>query len=335
MAELVGVYNASHSPFCFMPPDKWNDARALRSLRSDVPMDDLSENQRKAVRLQEALSTLRGRIVEARPDVAIVFASDQLESFNLNNFPAIAVYAGDSFEGRALTEGVPASSLPAETKGSEPRIRLAGYPDLAASIVTGLIDSGFDPAFCMDMPNPARGVAHGLIWKAQSMTGVGMPIVPVLLNCHYPPQVSAYRCYQLGKAVRRIIEEDRSDLRVAVLGTGGLWHTPGARDAYLNEDFDRAVLGYLEVGDIEGMAAHFDNYAVPEGDLSQSQEGLGRETTGMRRAHGPQGGTRQTCNWIAASAVSDRSPTVVVDYVPVYASPIGAAFTYCDVDLTQ
>ena len=43
---------------------------------------------------------------------------------------------------------------------------------------------------------------------------------------------------------------------------------------------------------------------------------------------GPQGGTRETCNWIAAAAVADGRPATLVDYVPVYASPIGAGFAY-------
>jgi hypothetical protein len=189
---------------------------------------------------------------------------------------------------------------------------------------------GFDPAFCMDMANPERGVAHGLIWKAESMTGLPTPVVPVFLNCHYAPQITARRCWQLGRALRQVIEEDATDLRVAVVGTGGLWHTPGAKDAYLDEEFDRTLLGYLAKGEIEAMAAHFDGYVVPEGDLSQSVTGSGRETTGMPLSPGPQGGTRQACNWIAAAATADGCPTTVVDYVPVYASPIGAAFACCE-----
>jgi hypothetical protein len=314
-----------------MPPEKWDAARASRSLRADVPLDSPDENRRKYERLQAALSELRHRIAQTKPDVAIVFASDQLESFDFKNFPAVAIYAGDSFEGRALTEGVPAASIPTDDTGALSRLRLRGHPQLAGALVEGLPAEGFDPAFCLEMPKPERGLAHGVIWKAQSLTGIDLPIVPVLLNCHYPPQVTGRRCYELGKAVHRVVEGWPSDLRVAVLGTGGLWHTPGARDAYLDEDFDRAILKHLEAGDIAGMAQHFDGYVVPEGDVSQTTEGSGRETTGMRRSGGPQGGTRQTCNWIAAAGVSDARTTVIVDYVPVYASPIGAAFTYCDV----
>jgi len=131
-----------------------------------------------------------------------------------------------------------------------------------------------------------------------------------------------------NKPVRSIIDEYPGDLRVAVVGSGGLWHTPGAKDAYLDEAFDRAQLRYMEAGDICGMAQHFDGYQIPAGDTSQAVRERGRQATGMPGFGGPQGGTREICNWIAAAAVADGKPGTVVDYVPVYASPIGAGFAY-------
>jgi hypothetical protein len=136
------------------------------------------------------------------------------------------------------------------------------------------------------------------------------------------------RCYQLGRAVREIIAESPLDLRVAVVGSGGLWHTPRAADAYLDEAFDQAILAHMRAGDARRMAQFFDDYTVPPGDRSQDVGARGRGVTGMPGPGGPQGGTREICNWIAAAAVADGKPAIVVDYVPVYASPIGAAFAY-------
>ena len=184
---------------------------------------------------------------------------------------------------------------------------------------------GLDPAFCMDMPNPEKGLAHGLIWKAESMTGVDRPIVPILLNCHYGPQISGVRAYEAGKALRKVIDEDESDLRVVVVGTGGLWHTPGAPGAYLDESFDAEFLRLLESGNARGAAEFFDTYPVSPDDESQAP---GRVATGMPLSSGPQGGTRQVCNWIAAAGAANAAPFTIVEYVPVYASPIGAGFAY-------
>jgi len=351
MAKLVGVFNTAHSPFCYMPPERWNEVRANRSLREDVPMDSDEENLKKGERIQKGFETLRNKMQELKPDVAIVFGDDQLECFDFNNFPGFAIYVGEEFEGHTsgrdtgafLNRARQGDSQPAggpsggdaapgmqAPRGQAPKATVKGAPELGVGILTGLMKRGFDPAFSMDMPKPERGIGHAILRPAESITGFDMPILPVLVNCYYAPQPTAKRCYEFGKAVRECIDEYPEDIRVVVVGSGGLWHTPGAKDAYLDEDFDRELLSYLESGDIKGMAEHFDEYHIPDGDRSQFVGERGRQATGMPGFGGPQGGTRETCNWIIAAAVADGSKSTIVDYVPVYASPIGAAFAYAD-----
>jgi hypothetical protein len=313
MAQLVGVFNVAHSPTCYRPAEEWNGVRASRTLRADVPMDSLEDNRNKKARVEAAFATLRARLTAARPDVVVIFGDDQLECFDFTNFPAFAVYVGDTFEG-ALASGH--------------RAKLRGHPELSMALVTGLMRRGFDPAFCMDMPKPERGVGHAFLRPAESLTDLATPIVPVFLNCYYAPQPTARRCYQLGRAVREIIDAHPSALRVAVVGSGGLWHTPRAPDAYLDEAFDGEILRLMAAGDAARMARFFDDYTIPAGDRSQDIATRGRGATGMPSPGGPQGGTRETCNWIAAAAVADGKPATIVDYVPVYASPVGAGFAY-------
>jgi hypothetical protein len=313
MARVVGVFNVAHSPTCYRPAEEWNEVRASRTLRADVPMDSLEDNRRKKARVETAFTALRARLASARPDVLVIFGDDQRECFDFANFPAFAVYVGDAFEG-LLASGR--------------RVKVPGHPELATALLTGLMRRGFDPAFCMEMPRPERGVGHAFFRPAESLTDLTLPLVPVFLNCYYAPQPTALRCWQLGRAVREAIEAHPADLRVAVVGSGGLWHTPGAPDAYLDEAFDREILRRMAAGDARGMARFFDDYVVPAGDRSQDVSARGRGATGMPGPGGPQGGTRETCNWIAAAAVADGRPAVVVDYVPVYASPIGAGFAY-------
>jgi aromatic ring-opening dioxygenase catalytic subunit (LigB family) len=313
MATLAGIFAMAHSPFCYMPPERWNDVRASRSLRADVPMDDLAANRAKWTRIQEAFATLRARLAAARPDVIVVFGDDQLECFDFGNYPAFAVYAGDAVEG-ALAQGGTA--------------KVPGHPELATALLSGLMAREFDPAFSMEPPKPDRGIGHAFLRPAESLTDLTTPIVPVFLNCYYAPQPTARRCHQLGAAVRAIIDEHPSSLRVAVVGSGGLWHTPRATDAHLDEAFDRTLLRLMAAGDARGMADHFDAYVAPAGDRSQQPGPRGRGVTGMPSSGGPQGGTRESCNWIAAAAVGEGTPAVVVDYVPVYASPLGAGFAY-------
>jgi hypothetical protein len=313
MATLVGVFNTSHSPTAYQPAERWNEVRASRTLRADVPVDDLEANRAKKARVERGFATLRARLTAAAPDAIVIFGDDQLECFDFTNFPSFAVYVGESFEGPRI--------------GRTGRARIPGHPALGTALVTGLMRRGFDPAFSLDMPKPERGVGHAFVWPAESLTDLTTPVVPVFINCYYAPQPTALRCYQLGRAAREIIDAHPGELRVAVIGSGGLWHTPGAPDAYLDEAFDRAMLGYLAAGDARGMARHFDEYVVPPGDRSQNVGVRGKTATGMPGPGGPQGGTREICNWIAATAVGEGTPATLVDYVPVYASPIGAAFT--------
>lgn len=312
MATLAGVFATTHSPTCYLPAERWNEVRASRTLRADVPLDDVETNRSKKARVERGFATLRDRLAAAAPDVAVVFGDDQYERFDFTGFPAFAVYVGESFEGALSTGG---------------SARVPGHPALGSALLTGLLRRGFDPAFCLDTPQRARGVGHAFLRPAESLTGLTTPMVPVFVNCYYPPQPTAMRCYELGVAVRQIIAEYPGTLRVAVVGSGGLWHTPRGKDAYLDEAFDRAILRHLEAGDARAMARHLDAYRIPDGDRSQEPP-PGAPATGVPGPGGPQGGTREICNWIAAAAVADGKPGTVVDYVPVYASPIGAAFAY-------
>jgi hypothetical protein len=311
MATLAGVFAMSHSPFCYMGPERWNEVRASRALRADVPVDDDAVNRTKAARVAAAFARLRAELAAARPDVVVVFGDDQLECFDFRNYPAFAVYAGDKFHG-ALARGGTAT--------------VSGHPALAAALLTGLMRRGFDPAFSLDMPKPERGLGHAFLRPAESLTDFTVPIVPVFLNCYYAPQPTGLRCYQLGVAVGEAIAEHPAPLRVAIVGSGGLWHTPRAQDAYLDEAFDRAIVTAMVAGDARGMARYFDDYVVPAGDASQAIASPGPGATGLPDAGGPRGGTRETCNWIAAAAVAEGQPFTLVDYIPIHASPIGAAF---------
>ena len=313
MARVVGVFNMAHSPFCYRAPEQWNEVRASRSLRGDVPFDDVEVNRAKAARVQTAFATLRRELAAVRPDVLVCFGDDQLECFDFANFPAFAIYVGAEYEGKLAAGG---------------SARVPGHPELATALLAGLMRRDFDPAFSMEMPKPERGIGHAVLRPAESLTDFTLPIVPVLINCYYAPQPTGLRCYRLGRATREIIDEYPGDLRVAVVGSGGLWHTPAQPDAYLDEDFDRGILRHMQAGDARGMADYFDAYKVPAGDRSQVIATRGRGVTGMPSAGGPQNGTREICNWIAATAVSEGHPVTLVDYVPIYSSPIGAGFAY-------
>ena len=324
MATLVGTFFHSHGGTTSLPPDLWVARRNARPIREDVPNESLEVNTEKALRTHEGFRVLREKIAELEADVLVVFSDDQLECFDFNNYPAFAVYVGGEFR-----KSPRQPTTPQMGRFAEPGQSLPGHPELAVGILSGVMARGFDPAFCMDMPKPDRGLAGGVIRSVEELTDLATPVVPIMMNLYFAPQVTGMRSYQFGRAVREVIDEYPDDLRVAVVASGGLWHTPGMPGAWLNEEFDRETLARLEAGDARGMAEHFDAYEIPADDTSQDTSQRARAITGMPSPGGPALGTRETCAWIAAAAVTDGRPTTIVDYIEVYASPVGNAFAYC------
>jgi hypothetical protein len=318
MAQLVGVLQTSHGPLNKLA-DRWEGLRHQnRPRRSDTPFETESEQVEKAERSVMALSILNNLLYDLNPDVIVMFGDDQCENFDFNNYPMISVFAGQEFNG------------PDSTSRNRPEAfhNVKGHPALGTAILMGLLHRGFDPGFMLGDSNPARGMCHAIMWPLEFFDAYHIPIVPILINNYFAPEATAMRCYQVGKAVREVIDSFPDDLRVVIMGSGGMWHTPGQPDSYLDEVFDNKLLEYLAKGDPKGMAEYFDAYQVPEGDLSQESidtQGM----TGLPSVGGPRLGTRETCELIAAAGAVEGKVFTIIDYIPINAIPLGAAFAYC------
>ena len=244
MAKLVGVLQTSHGPFTTRPPEEWEAVRATRSYRSDVPVETLAEATEKAERAAKGLSILKSLFYELKPDVVVVFGDDQFENFDFNNYPTISVFAGEEFSG------------PDDDSRGKPEMyhKVKNVPAPATAILTGLLKRDFDPGFMLGDSNPAKGMCHAIMRPLEFFDAYDFPIVPVLINGYYPPQATAVRAYQVGKAVREIIDEYPEDLRVVIIGSGGLVGHPRSTELLpLNEGFDKELLErYLVKGDIQG-----------------------------------------------------------------------------------
>src|SRR5262245_40870957 len=140
MATIVGVFQTSHSPFCYRRPDVWNDFRMKRPLRADVPLDDLETNRKKYARIQASFAALKRKLAEARPDAIVIFGDDQMECFDFSNFPAFSLYLGAEFEGYVVDQDAPIAA----EKPLKPleRARVPGHPALATALLTGLMKHG-------------------------------------------------------------------------------------------------------------------------------------------------------------------------------------------------
>lgn len=335
MAQVVLVAACSHSPYLFDTPDTWNASRQRRQLRDDVPWDSEEVNQAKHARCMDAFATLRSKLAEAWPDVLLVFGDDQYEQFRFTNFPAYALCLADEFEGtapRLFSGGLMRQGWPGES--AEHRVRARGHPELGKHLTIGLMQRGFDVSFCLDLPDKEHGLGHAFTHPSYYIDpDYTVPILPVFINCYYPPQPTGRRCYDFGRAVRQTIEDSPLNLRVAVLGSGGLWHTPLWPNAYLDEAYDQAILDAVRAGDARRMAdvldgQHWEHPLTAPPNLPPLLAEMVLGVTGM--SGGVGSGSGEVRNWIAAAAVADGTRGTVVDYVPVYASPCGMGFAYWD-----
>lgn len=215
MAKLVGVYAASHGPLIVR---NWKEVR---------PADQQS--------VTAAFSELGRRVSAARPDVMIVISPDHWTNFFINNLPSICVGVGEVNEG------------PNEPWLKEfPHREIPGHPRLAEHILNTALARDFDPSVSHRLI-----LDHGFcipLWKA----GIEpLPaVVPIILNDIEPPFPTVKRCYALGEMLAEAIASYPEELRVAVLGTGGLSHSIGEPTmGMVEEEFDRDCLGLFESGD--------------------------------------------------------------------------------------
>jgi hypothetical protein len=137
------------------------------------------------------------------------------------------------------------------------------------------------------------GLVHAYEFVCERiMRESGTPIVPITLNTCYPPnQITPRRCYALGRAVLRAIEDWTSPKRVAVLGSGGLSHF------VVDEELDRMVLDLMRNRNAEGIA-------------SLPLERMNSATSEIR-------------NWIAAAGALEHLDMEVVEYVAARRTPAG------------
>lgn len=332
MASVCAVVCTSHSPFLYAAPEEWAAARIARDaadgLAADLPLDSAEENRSKHARCMRAFDVLRNHLVDARPDAVIIFGDDQLEQFSFANLPAFCVFAGESISGYRISRffGLPVGKpRPVRPKTPEHWVTLKGHPALARTLVVGLMARRFDMAFSLSAHED--GIGHAFTRPLESfLRDAGIPVVPIYINCYYGPQPTGERCYELGRKIREIVDAWPSNERIAVIGSGGLWHTPMEANAYIDRAFDRRILDALSIGDSRTMASLLDSRQPQYDSADAASVERASGGTGMVLGHGS--GVGEIRNWIAAAAVVDGLPGTVVDYVDINASPVGVGFAY-------
>jgi gallate dioxygenase len=173
-------------------------------------------------------------LADKSPDVLFFIFNDHVTSFFFDHYPQFALGVGERYW--VADEGGGARQLPP----------ISGHPGLARHVANGLVADEFDLSYFQ-----AKGLDHGcfsplsLLWPHQS----GWPgaIVPLQVGVLEFPIPSARRCFKLGRSLRKAIESYPQDLKVAVVGTGGLSHqVHGERCGFNNTPWDMEFLDLLE-----------------------------------------------------------------------------------------
>jgi protocatechuate 4,5-dioxygenase, beta chain len=112
----------------------------------------------------------------------------------------------------------------------------------------------FDLTVCQEMLiDHAVTIPLTLMWPGETWP---VKIVPISINTVQHPLPSLARCLKLGRAVGRAVESYPHDMRVMIVGTGGLSHQlDGERAGFINKEFDLLCLDKI-VSDPDALARY-------------------------------------------------------------------------------
>ena len=212
MARIIAGIGTSHVPTIAMAYDK------------------KKQNEPAWAPMFEGYKPVAEWLAAAKPDVLVTFFNDHASSFFFDLYPTFAVGIGEEFE------------VADEGGGKRPLPAIRGNLDLSIHLAEQLVADEFDIATFFDRPLD-HGVFSPLPLLLPHDPAWPAALVPISVNVVQYPLPTARRCYKLGQAVRRAIESFPQDLKVVIVGTGGLSHqVHGERAGFNNESWDREFM---------------------------------------------------------------------------------------------
>ena len=281
----------------------------LIELRRDEKLGEratLDARTRHHAACQTAIDELADVWAEVKPDVCVIFGNDQRELMLPACQPAYTVYYGDTFWNGPMPEARTAKLPPgiAESEwANRPDVRTEypGLPELAARLFEKGLEEGWDFAASNawpEHPSPHHhlGTPHAFAYIIRRvMRDHAVPTLPIITNTFFPPnQPRPWRCYAMGELLFDVISAWDADVRVAIIGSGGMSHF------VINESFDAELIAA-----IQGRDASW---------LKGVDHKLFRD------------GTSELLNWISAAGCLFQTELVgkLIDYVPCYRTEAGS-----------
>jgi hypothetical protein len=319
MAEIVMGIASPNSPMMCMDGSIW-EARGAGDRRNThlvdtegnhCTYDDLVKKngerfaalartehlQQQAAACVKALDREAAELAEARPDLVLLVSHDNNDLFSSHNQPVVCVYYGEKMVSQVAKQAPDApewQKAVARGQGQDTHHEYPVASDFARELIVKLMAQKCDTASAGELTNPdERAFGYTFSFPAQRLLGGGKyPVVPVLLNALFPPnQPTPRRCFEIGQAFRRAIEESAPGKRVAVLCSVGMSHF------VVNEELDRKVLDGIRNNDTASLCS------IPPKLLS-----------------GPNGQIRDL---LVTAGIMEGRRVLWSEYIPVYRTPAG------------
>ena len=224
MAQLASIIGITHNPF--MP--------RLFKQPNRPP---------GCAKILERIDLMREKLKAAKPDVLVTIGNDHLHQFFMDNMPAFMIGKMDAYDGTFYDE-IREFGLPTH--------RIPGDPELSDAIMEGAFDKGVDFAYSNELT-----IDHSIIVPLTFVRPeMDIPIVPILTNCIAPPLPRPKRFYEVGQAIRSVIDGLSTKKRVAVLVSGHLSLEVGGPKQFerklMDPNFDASAVGWISQGDVNG-----------------------------------------------------------------------------------
>jgi hypothetical protein len=181
--------------------------------------------------LFDAFARARRWLAGHRPEALVVIYNDHVDNYSFDAWPTFALGVADEFQ------------IADEGWGPRRFAPVPGHRALAQHLAAQLLDGGFDLTTSHRME-----LDHGFLSPMPMIDEDWcVPVVPMTINVVFDPLPAPARCWALGEAVGAAITSYPGDLRVAVIGTGGLSHQLTGPDfGKVSAEWDREFLALLD-----------------------------------------------------------------------------------------
>ena len=139
-----------------------------------------------------------------KPDLALIFTTDHLNTFFFENLPIFAIGVEEEFSGP--NDEVPTLS----------RRKVLSSAPFARHLHSATAAAGFELSSVQEF-----AVDHSVIVPLHFLNAtLRVPVIPIFISTHVGPRPTSRRCFALGETIRAAVQSWPEPLRVLSVGSG-------------------------------------------------------------------------------------------------------------------